>query len=211
MSKNLKETVRLQSEKRQEWIREIKEERLQGIAEGTSSALRLASSSAASFRGRNECLGTHCSLIIQEDREKTVPTRSAREIVVKGKMEKRTERDSDRRRREVADLLVLPRPAKSVQNGAGFSKNLSILGLQKRKERLQRQKAVGKYARSTFAKRKRNRAAYPEYQIVRWERVKVSESRTLAREASGREHGEQRVDSTVKEGRFQGEDWGQAI
>ena len=37
-SKNLDETVRLQSEKRQEWIREIKEERLQGIAEGTSSA-----------------------------------------------------------------------------------------------------------------------------------------------------------------------------
>ena len=131
-SKNLKETVRLQSEKRQEWIREIKE-RLQGIAEGTSSVLRLASSSAASFPGRNECLGTHCSLMIQEDREKTVPTRSAREIVVKGKMEKRTERDSDRRRREVGDLLVLPRPAKSVQNGAGFSKNLSILGLQKKK------------------------------------------------------------------------------
>ena len=33
----------------------------------------------------------------------------------------RTERESDKRRREVADLLVLPRPAKSVQNGAGFS------------------------------------------------------------------------------------------
>ena len=33
----------------------------------------------------------------------------------------RTERESDSRRREVADLLVLPRPANSVQNGAGFS------------------------------------------------------------------------------------------
>ena len=34
----------------------------------------------------------------------------------------RTERESDRRRkREMADLLVLPRPAKSLQNGAGFS------------------------------------------------------------------------------------------
>ena len=31
----------------------------------------------------------------------------------------RTERESDRR--EVADFMVLPRPAKSVQNGAGFS------------------------------------------------------------------------------------------
>ena len=33
----------------------------------------------------------------------------------------RTGRESDRRRREVADLFVLPRPAKSVQNGASFS------------------------------------------------------------------------------------------
>ena len=38
----------------------------------------------------------------------------------------------------MAALLVLPRPAKSVQNGAGFSgkwrKNWNILGLPKRKE-----------------------------------------------------------------------------
>ena len=33
----------------------------------------------------------------------------------------RTERESDGRRREVADLLVLPRQAKSVQNDADFS------------------------------------------------------------------------------------------
>ena len=47
----------------------------------------------------------------------------------------RTEQESDRRRREVADLLVLPRPAKSMQNGEVFrQKNLNILGLQKRKE-----------------------------------------------------------------------------
>ena len=68
-SKNLHKTVRLQSEKRQEWIREIRGERLQGITEGKSSALRLASSSAASFPGRNEYPGTYCSLIIQEERE----------------------------------------------------------------------------------------------------------------------------------------------
>ena len=48
MSKNLDETARLQSEKRQEWIREIRGERLQGIAV-TSSAPRLTSSLAASF------------------------------------------------------------------------------------------------------------------------------------------------------------------
>ena len=69
MSKNFDETVRLQSEKRREWIREIKGERLQGIAEGASSAPRLASSSATSFPGRNECPGTHCGLIEQEERE----------------------------------------------------------------------------------------------------------------------------------------------
>ena len=69
MSKNLDETVRLQSEIRQEWIREIRGERLQGIAEGASSAPRLGSSSAASFPGRNKCPGTHCSLIEQERRQ----------------------------------------------------------------------------------------------------------------------------------------------
>ena len=37
--------------------------------ETASSAPRLASSSAASFSGRNECPGTHCSLIEQEERE----------------------------------------------------------------------------------------------------------------------------------------------
>ena len=40
---------------------------------------------------------------------------------------------------------------------------------------------------------------------MRGERVKVGKSRTLAREGgSEREHGVGRVDSTVKEGRFQG-------
>ena len=67
MSKNLDKTARLQSEKRQEWIREIRGERLQGIAEGASSTPRLANSS--SLPERNECPGTHCSLIEQEERE----------------------------------------------------------------------------------------------------------------------------------------------
>ena len=63
MSRNFDETVRLQSENREERIGEIKEERLQGIADGTSSFSRLASSSAESLPGRNECPGTHCSPI----------------------------------------------------------------------------------------------------------------------------------------------------
>ena len=69
MSKNFDETVRLQSEIRQKWIREVRGERLQGIAEGVSSAPRLVSSLAESFPGRNECPGTHCGLIEQQKRE----------------------------------------------------------------------------------------------------------------------------------------------
>ena len=80
VSKNFGERVRLQSEKRDGWKREIKGERLQGTRVGTSSAPRLASSSAASFPGRNKCPGTHSCLIEQEDRE----------IEVEEKMEERT-------------------------------------------------------------------------------------------------------------------------
>ena len=47
---------------------------------------------------------------------------------------------------------------------------------------------------------------------MRGERVKVSESRTLAREGGSEwEHGKESVDSTVKEGRFQGGKGEQAI
>ena len=38
---------------------------------------------------------------------------------MKGKVEERTERES--KRREMADLLMLTRPEKSLQNGADFS------------------------------------------------------------------------------------------
>ena len=52
---------------------------------------------------------------------------------------------------------------------------------------------------------KRNKAICPEHQVVRWDRVKVSKSRTLARKRGLEgEHGKERVDSTVNEGRFQG-------
>ena len=104
MSKNFEETVCLQSEIRQEWIREIRGERLQGIAEGASSAPRLASSSAASFPGRNECPGTHCSPIEQERQEDSScqichRVWDKRKDGGKDRMA-RTERESDSRRRE---------------------------------------------------------------------------------------------------------------
>ena len=47
-------------------------------------------------------------------------------------MEERTERESDKRRREVADLLVLPRPAKSLQNGADLAEKLEHTDMVKR-------------------------------------------------------------------------------
>ena len=104
MSKNLDETVRLQSEIRREWIREIRGERLQGIAEGASSAPRLASSSAVSFPGRNECPGTHCSLIEQKEREDSSCQISHRVWDKRNDGEEdkaaRTDRESDSRRRE---------------------------------------------------------------------------------------------------------------
>ena len=57
MSKNFDKTERLQFEKREEWIREIRGGRLQGIVEGLSSALRLTNSSAALLPGRNSVRG----------------------------------------------------------------------------------------------------------------------------------------------------------
>ena len=62
-----------QYEIRQKWIREVRGERLQGIAEGASSAPRLASSSAESFPGRKECLDTHCSNRTEGERRQFLP------------------------------------------------------------------------------------------------------------------------------------------
>ena len=96
MSKNLDETVRLQSEKRQEWIQEIRGERLQGIAEGTSSAPHLANSSAASFIRRNRCLGIHCSLVEQEREDSSCQI--CRGVSGKGKDGGEDKSDKDRMR-----------------------------------------------------------------------------------------------------------------
>ena len=82
----------------------------------------------------------------------------------------------------MADLLVLPRPAKSAQDGAGFSgKTRAYRACRKGKSGLSAtEKAVGKNAGAALTKRKR--AVCPKQQIMRGERVKVGESRTLARE-----------------------------
>ena len=57
MLKKVDETVRLQSEKREEWIRKINGERLRVITEDASSAPRLASSSAALFSEKTSVRG----------------------------------------------------------------------------------------------------------------------------------------------------------
>ena len=81
----------------------------------------------------------------------------------------RTERESDRRRREVADLLVLPRPAKSFAEWRRLQQeNLSILGVLKRKGWPQCHKESSwQIRRSRFCQRERNRAVFPEHEIVR--------------------------------------------
>ena len=121
--KNFDETVRLQSERREEWIREIREERLQGIAEGDSTAPRPASSSAAPLPGSNECPGNHRSPTEQEEREDSSRQRDRGRRKDEGEDRAvRTEQEPAKRRREEADSPTLPRPSKSVQNGAGFSR-----------------------------------------------------------------------------------------
>ena len=138
MSKNLDETVRLQSEIRREWIREIRGERLQGIAEGASSVPRLGSSSAASFPGRNECPGTHCSLIKQarEDSSCQICHRVWDKRKDGGEDRvARTKRESDNRREEKWQIVGAAETSKKHAEWRRLQrKNLTILGLPKRKE-----------------------------------------------------------------------------
>ena len=113
----------------------------------------------------------------------------------------------------MADLLVLPRPAKSVQNSAGISgKTGTNWACRMGKSGLSAtEKAVGKYAGAALVKRKRNKAVCPEYQIMRGRESRWARAAPWReRGGSKREHGVERVDSTVKEGRFQGGQQGQA-
>ena len=70
------------------------------------------------------------------------------------------------------------------------------------KERVATERAVGKYVRAALAKMKRNRAVTSEFQILKEERKSRWARAAPWRERGGseREHGEKRVDSTVKKG-----------
>ena len=75
-------------------------------------------------------------------------------------MEERTEwRESDKKRKE-ADLFVLLRPAKSLQNVRASAEKLEHIEPSEKKK-VAADKAVGKYAK----------AVCPKCQIVRMERV----------------------------------------
>ena len=113
----------------------------------------------------------------------------------------------------MADFMVLPRPAKSVQEGAGFSGKTGIYwACQKGKSGLSAtERAGGKDARAALAKRKSNRAVCPEYQVMRgresrWARAAPWQERGGLEQ----EHGEERVGSMVNEGRLQRGKAGQA-
>ena len=189
MSKNFDETVRLQSEQRQEWIREIKGERLQGITEDASSAPRLASSSSVSFPGSNECPGTHCSLIEQKEREDS-SCQICHRVWDKRKdggedRVVRTKRESDNMRREEKwqTCWYCRGQKRACRRCAGFGgKTGTYWACRKGRSGLSAtERAVGKNAGAALAKNKRNRAVCPDYQIMRGERVKMGESRTLTR------------------------------
>ena len=99
-------------------------------------------------------------------------------------MEERTERESDSRRKEKWQTCWCCRDQQGACRVAQASaEKLEHTGLAE-KERVasvpQRERAVGKNAGAALAKRKRNRAVCPEYQIMRG-RVEMGESRTLAR------------------------------
>ena len=66
--------------------------------------------------------------------------------------------------------------------------------------------SVPQDVRAALAKRKRNKAVCPNHQTVKWERVKVSESRILReREGSEWKHEEKTVPSMKKGCRSRGE------
>ena len=169
--KNLDEAVCLQPEKRVD----VRGKRLQGIAESATSTLRLASSSVVLFPVGNKSPGTHCSLIEQK-RKKTAPARSATEFEIRGKMEERSgwqgqnESEIVGEKKKNGRLVGAAETSKECAEWCRLQqKNLNILGQLKRNDwpQCHREKAVGKNARATFAKRKRNRAVCPEYQIMR--------------------------------------------
>ena len=149
----------------------------------------------------------------------TVPARSVTKFEIRGKMEERTGWRGQNESQIVGEEKRNDRlvgAAETSKERAEWSrpqrKNLNKLGLPKRKKWPRcTERAVSKNAGAALTKRKRNRAVCPKHQIMRrkesrWARVAPLRERA----GSEREHGVERVDSTVNEGRFQGGKGGQA-
>ena len=97
----------------------------------------------------------------------------------------RTERESDNRRREEKwqTLWCCRNQQRACRRAQASAAKLEHIGpAEKERVACATERAVGKNAGVALAKRIRNRAVSPEYQIMRGERVKRSESHTLARE-----------------------------
>ena len=130
----------------------------------------------------------------------------------------RTERESDRRRREEKWRTCWccrdQQRACRMEACRPQRKNLSKLGLPKKKRfaSVQHRESSWQVRRSRLCQKEKEQSHQSRLPDHKGERVKVSERCTVAREREGseREHGVERVDSTVKEGGFQGGQGGQA-
>ena len=96
-------------------------------------------------------------------------------------MEERTERESDRRRREekCQTCWCCRDQQRACRIAQASAEKLEHTGPAE-KDRVATERAVGKNAGAALSKR--NKAVCPKHQIIRRERVKMGESRTLARE-----------------------------
>ena len=127
----------------------------------------------------------------------------------------RTERESDSRKREEKwqTCWCCRDQQRACRMAQASAKKLEHTGPAE-KERVASVPQREQLARTLEPFLPKGKGTEPSVQSTRsWgERVKVGESCTLARERGRSEqgHGEERVGSTVKEGRFQGEKGGQA-
>ena len=118
----------------------------------------------------------------------------------------RTERESDRRREEKWQNCWCCRDQQRAcrMTQASVVELKHTVPAEKESSLRGTERADGKYAGAALAKRKRNRAVCPEYQIMggresRWVRAAPWPERG----GSERKHEKVKVYSTVKEGRFQ--------
>ena len=149
---------------------------------------------------------------MERRRERTV---SAREFEVKGMMEEITGWRGQNESQIVGEEKRSGRLVGAAETSKERAEWRGLQGknLRKGKSGLSTTETeFGKYAGAALAKRKRNRAVSPEYQIMRGERKSRWARAAPWRERGGseREHEEERLDSTVKEGRFQGVKGGKA-